>query len=77
MLRGMSLAGSSYPFASLDSTDIARNHNRPHNRPKLMAERWDAQQCPAKWAKQPTQQLFDFACDPQAVEEKSYGVDMR
>lgn len=55
MLRGMSLAGSHYPFASLDSTDIARNHNRPQNGAKAMAERWDAMQCPAVWKRRPEQ----------------------
>lgn len=57
MLRGMSLAGSCYPFASLDSTDIARNHNRPQNSARAMADRWDAMQCPGTWtmrAEQPT-----------------------
>jgi hypothetical protein len=49
MLRGMSLAGSHYPFASLDSTDIARNHNRDCNTAREMADRWDALQCPARW----------------------------
>lgn len=49
MLRGMSLAGSIYPFASLDSTDIARNHNRPQNGAAKMAKRWDGQQCATKW----------------------------
>lgn len=48
MLRGMSLAGSHYPFASVDSTDVARNHNRKRN-PVQMADRWDARQCPARW----------------------------
>lgn len=54
MLRGMSLAGSIYPFASVDSTDVARNHNRKDNA-KEMAEAWDAQQCPPTWAAQPIQ----------------------
>lgn len=49
MLRGMALAGSHYPFASLDSTDVARNHNRPQNTAAAMAARWDAQQCAARW----------------------------
>ncbi len=49
MLRGMALAGSIYPFASLDSTDIARNHNRPQNGAAKMAKRWDSQQCAVKW----------------------------
>jgi len=49
MLRGMACAGERWPFASLDSTDIARNHNRPQNTPRAMADRWDACQCPAVW----------------------------
>ena len=55
MLRGMSLSGSQYPFASVDSTDVARNHNRKNNA-IIMANRWDAMQCPATWSQQPTQQ---------------------
>ncbi len=58
MLRGMSLSGSQFPFASVDSTDVARNHNRPQNSARQMADRWDAQQCPAKWTARPTQQEF-------------------
>lgn len=49
LLRGMSMSGSEYPFASADSTDVARNHKRPHNDPLQMALRWDGQQCPAHW----------------------------
>lgn len=49
MLRGMALSGSEYPFASVDSTDVARNHNRPHNDALQMALRWDGKQCPAAW----------------------------
>lgn len=55
MLRGMACSGERWPFASIDSTDIARNHNRPQNTPLKMASRWDALQCPATWAKVPTQ----------------------
>lgn len=51
MLRGMSLAGSDYPFASLDSTDVAQNHNRPQNTARAMADRWDALQCPGRWVR--------------------------
>lgn len=54
MLRGMSLAGSEYPFTSVDSTDIARNHagtqTRPRKDAKAMAERWDAKQCGPRWS---------------------------
>jgi hypothetical protein len=49
MLRGMSLSGSEYPFASVDSTDIAQNHNRPQNTPERMARRWDSIQNPCRW----------------------------
>lgn len=57
MLRGMSLAGSEYPFASVDSTDIAFNHFRARNaraegvdHALEMALRWDGKQCPSRWA---------------------------
>jgi hypothetical protein len=55
MLRGMQAATWPYPFASLDSTDIARNHNRPHNAAAAMAQRWDAGQCPRSWQLRPEQ----------------------
>lgn len=50
MLRGMRTVGNRWPFASVDSTDIARNHSRAHNSPVEMANRWDAIQCPGVWA---------------------------
>jgi len=56
MLRGMSLSGEQYPFSSVDSTDVARNHNRKQNTALAMANRWDALQCPATWIPQPIQQ---------------------
>lgn len=49
MLRGMQCSGLGWPFASVDSTDVAQNHNRPQNTPRSMADRWDAMQCPGKW----------------------------
>lgn len=55
MLRGMQLVRHYWPFASVDSTDVARNHNRPQNTAKVMAERWDGNQCPAKWVRRPEQ----------------------
>lgn len=57
MLRGMSLAGKCYPFASVDSTDIARNHNRQHNSATGMAEIWDSQQCAPRWHRRPVQMV--------------------
>jgi hypothetical protein len=62
MLRGMAAARWGYPFASVDSTDIARNHNRPQNTARDMADIWDAIQCPARWSEHPTQAtLFEEA----------------
>jgi hypothetical protein len=55
MLRGMQLSGRQWPFASVDSTDIGRNHNRPGNTPRSMADRWDAMQCPGAWETRPEQ----------------------
>lgn len=60
MLRGMQLSGMEWPFASVDSTDIAQNHHLPHRTARAMADRWDAAQCPAKWTiREPVQ--FDLA----------------
>ncbi len=58
MLRGMQLVRHRWPFASVDSTDIARNHNRAHNCPAKMATRWDAAQCQAHYVPPPVQ--FDL-----------------
>lgn len=55
MLRGMQLSGGPYPYASVDSTDIAQNHHRPQNTPRKMALRWDAMQTPGRWISQPQQ----------------------
>jgi hypothetical protein len=49
MLRGMALIGERWPFASVDSTDIGRNHNRVHNCALKMRHRWDAGQCPPRF----------------------------
>lgn len=55
MLRGMACSGERWPFASVDSTDVARNHNRPQNTPRAMVDRWDAVQCPGVWEPRPIQ----------------------
>jgi len=55
MLRGMQLSGKQYPFGSVDSTDLARNHHLPHQTPRKMADRWDGAQCPARWETRPQQ----------------------
>ena len=49
MLRGMQCSGERWPFASVDSTDIAQNHHRMQNTARKMADRWDAIQTPGKW----------------------------
>lgn len=59
MLRGMQLSGRQWPFASVDSTDIAQNHHLPHRSPRKMADRWDAMQCPGRWTQTPEQMDFD------------------
>ncbi len=55
MLRGMAASRWGYPFASVDSTDIARNHNLPRNNARRMADVWDAVQCSPKWKQTPMQ----------------------
>lgn len=55
MLRGMQCSGKRWPFASVDSTDVAQNHHRPQNTPKGMADRWDSLQTPGKWRAEPEQ----------------------
>lgn len=60
--RGTQLVTHRWPYASLDSTDVARNHNRPQNTAEKMADRWDAAQCPARWELRPVpQNLFGEA----------------
>lgn len=54
MLRGMNAARWGYPFASVDSTDVARNHNRKNNA-REMVDRWDRIQCSPFWDQQPVQ----------------------
>lgn len=57
MLRGMQCSRWRWPFASVDSTDIARNHARGgESRTREMADRWDVLQCPATWERAPIQQ---------------------
>lgn len=58
MLRGMkTVRMGCYPFASVDSTDVARNHHLGGNaaHAHLMADEWDTVQCPPVWVIQPKQ----------------------
>lgn len=56
MMRGMQLVRERWPFASVDSTDIARNHNGDHRCHTKMKTRWDAGQCPPRFV-DPGEQL--------------------
>ena len=47
MLRGSAQCGR-WPFASVDSTNIARNHHLQRNDAVIMANIIDAQQCPVR-----------------------------
>lgn len=51
----MQAVGTAYPFGSVDSADIARNHNRPQNTVAKMADRWDRQQPAIGWHPRPHQ----------------------
>ena len=57
MLRGMQCSGLRWPFYSVDSSDVAQNHNRPQNTARAMADRWDSKQCPARWVIRAREQL--------------------
>ena len=55
MLRGMAVAGKRWPFASVDSVNVARNFKDTDSCPEAMARVIDAVQCPIKWKTQPEQ----------------------
>ena len=62
MMRGLSLCGDVYPFASADSTNVARNFWREGSEvcPERMARRIDAIQSPLQWTVKETQvDLFE------------------
>lgn len=64
MMRGLALCGSRWPFASADSTNVARNFKNIGERvcPERMARGIDARQCPITWAAQPEQKdMFNAA----------------
>lgn len=50
MLRGMAAAQWGYPFASVDSTDVARNHHCWPYPARQKADEWDSIQCRPTWA---------------------------
>ena len=49
MLRGLSLGGAKYPFASADSVNVARNFKDQKKCPEAMARKIDSMQSPIKW----------------------------
>jgi len=49
MMRGMALSDSHYPFSSVDSTDIARNHHEGRSI-RAMQQRWDSVNCTPYWS---------------------------
>ena len=59
MLRGLQLTKSDYqwPFASVDSNDIARNYKDYGVSAGQLAARWDALQCPQKWCRREQRRL--------------------
>lgn len=56
MLRGMAVTGKRWPFASVDSVNVARNFKDSNSCPEAMARVIDAVQCPVKWT-QTAQQM--------------------
>ncbi len=61
MLRGMDVVDAGYPFASVDSTNVAQNHNRNGKigeNIEAMADRLDVRQAPARWTKKGIQQVL-------------------
>lgn len=65
MLRGLALAGDRWPFASMDSTNVALNYGGDRRRgetreatavcPERMARNIDARQCGVRWHVRPEQ----------------------
>jgi hypothetical protein len=49
MLRGLSLRGRRWPFASADSVNVARNYKSAKKNPKDMMDTIDSVQCPIFW----------------------------
>lgn len=56
MLRGMAVTGKSWPFASVDSVNVARNFKDTDSCPEAMARVIDAVQCPVTW-ESPNEQM--------------------
>lgn len=61
MLRGMAMAGDRWPFASVDSVNVARNYKDSRTDPERMARRIDAVQSPVLWRPEPKQEGLALA----------------
>lgn len=64
MLRGLAVCGDRWPFASADSTNVARNFKNVGEEvdPERMARRIDSVQCPITWTLRPQQKdMFHHA----------------
>lgn len=71
MLRGLSQTGRRWPFASADSTNVARNYKRNRTPARLMAEDIDKTQCPIFYNPQhdnPNLQRFYLSRSPLSAE---------
>jgi hypothetical protein len=60
LMRGMSLAGDRWPFASTDSANVARNFKSYDVCPERMARRLDSIQSPGIWKPKPVQSDFEL-----------------
>ena len=58
MLRGLSLAGQRWPFASADSVNVAVSYKRNNIFPETMAGKIDSVQTPCGWVPRPEQIEF-------------------
>lgn len=55
MLRGMAVTGKRWPFASVDSVNVARNYKDTNSCPEAMARVIDGVNCPVAWDIKPEQ----------------------
>jgi hypothetical protein len=77
MMRGLALCGDKYPFASADSTNVARNFKNKGAEicPERMARRIDAIQSPLRWTVRETQvDLFERSRAWESVTQKNVRV---
>ena len=58
MMRGLSLCGDRWPFASADSVNVGRNYKDSKTCPERMARNIDKVQCPINWKRQPEQETM-------------------